>query len=289
MLLEVLASAVVVAAITGILVAMRRRWPGALAAWIAYLLLVAPMSGIVPFGRLRGAVDRYTYVACIGWAVAAGGVVASRWRGSGDGRHGSLRRALGGAALVALLLVWTVVTWRQASIWKNGLTLWTRAVAVVPDSPVARSNLGTALIDANDVSGAVAQYREVTRVWPREPGALRNLGRALVADGKPSEAVEPFRRLVELRPASMEAHLDLGATLYNLGDVEQALRLFTRAVELGPDSVRAHASLAAALRRVGREAEAMEHLRRANAIDAERSQGLNLSVPRPGADVPGGS
>ena len=50
MLAGVLLSAVTAAAITVVLVTMRRRWPGALAAWIAYLILLGPMSGIVPFG-----------------------------------------------------------------------------------------------------------------------------------------------------------------------------------------------------------------------------------------------
>ena len=80
MLAGVLLSAVMAAASRAVLVAMRRRWPGALAAWIAYLILLGPMSGILPFGRLRGAVDRYTYVACLGWALVAGGAVALAWR-----------------------------------------------------------------------------------------------------------------------------------------------------------------------------------------------------------------
>ncbi len=86
MLGAVLLSAVTAAAITGVLFAMRRRWPGALAAWIAYLILLGPMSGIVPFGRLRGAVDRYTYVACLGWALVVGGAIVVSWRAARGGR-----------------------------------------------------------------------------------------------------------------------------------------------------------------------------------------------------------
>src|SRR5262245_25963058 len=43
MLVPVLLSGATAAAITAMLVATRRRWPGALAAWIAYLILLAPM------------------------------------------------------------------------------------------------------------------------------------------------------------------------------------------------------------------------------------------------------
>jgi Tfp pilus assembly protein PilF len=289
MLAGVLASALTSAAITGILIAMRRRWPGALAAWVAYLVLLGPMSGIVPFGRLRGAVDRYTYAACLGWALVAGGAVATGWRAWRDGRTSQLRSALIAGALVAVLLAWSVVSWRQAEIWRDGVALWARAVAAVPDSPVARSNLGTALAARREFAHAVTHYREAARAWPTSPGALQNLGRGLAAMGQLREAVAPLRRVVELRPGWAEAHLDLGSVLYNLGDVSGAVAAFSRAVELAPASARAHESLGTALRRQGKEAEALGHLRRGAAAGAATSRDLDLAVPRPGASGAGGS
>jgi Flp pilus assembly protein TadD len=289
MLLAVAMSALTAAAITGILVATRRRWPGALAAWVAYLILLAPMSGIAPFGRLRGAVDRYTYVACLGWALVAGGAVAVGWRAWRDGRARRSRLAPLLGLLAAVLMVWSLVTWRQAVVWRNGVTLWTRAVAVVPDSPVARTNLGTALAARGDFAGAEAHYRQAARVWRTQPGILQNLGRALAAQNRLAEAEEPFRRLVELRPDWAEAHLDLGTVLYNLGRVDAAVIAFTRAVELSPGSARGHLSLGIALRRQGRAAEAEGHLRQAAALGSATPGRLDLAVPRPGAAAAGSS
>src|SRR5262245_5079643 len=289
MLGTVVLSVATAVAITAILVAARRRWPGALAAWVAYLILIGPMSGIVPFGRLRGVVDRYTYVACLGWAVVAGGGLVIGWRAWRDGRASGLRASLAGGALVAILLLWASLSWRQAAVWQDGVSLWTRALVTVPDSPIARSNLGTALAKRRDFTGAAVQYREATRHWPDEPGAFLNLGRALAADQKYVEAAEPFRRLVELRPGWPEGHLDLGTVLYNVGETAEAVAAFTRAVELDPGSVRAHESLGTALWRQGREAEAAEHFRRAAALGSSTARDHDLAVPRPGAAAPGGS
>jgi hypothetical protein len=291
MLAGVLLSALTAAAITVVLVAMRRRWPGALAAWIAYLILLGPMSGIVPFGRLRGAVDRYTYLACLGWALVAGGAVAVGWRARRDGHASRFRLDLAAAgALVAVLLAWSALSWRQAAVWRDGVTLWTRAVAVVPGSPVARSNLGTALAARRDFAGAAVQYREAAQKWSTHPGAFRNLGRALASDGRFAEAVGPFRRLVELRPGLAEGHLDLGTVLYNLGELDGAVASLTRAVELDPKSARAHESLGTALWRLGRKDEAARHFQRAALLGSTAPQeGHDLAVPRPGAAPAGGS
>jgi protein O-mannosyl-transferase len=289
MLVRVALSTVAWVAVTVVLVTTRRRWPGALAAWVAYLVLIGPLSGIVPFGRLRGVVDRYTYVACIGWALVGGGAVAMAWRAQAEGRGRRLRAILVTGVLVAVLLGWSVMSWRQAAVWRDGVTLWTRAVVVVPRSPVARSNLGTALATRRDFAGAVVQYGEAAREWPTVPGVFQNLGRALAADARYVEAEAPLRRVVELRPEWAEAHLDLGTVLYNAGQVDQAVAVFTRAVELDPKSVRAHESLGTALWRLGREAEAASQFEKAATLGSTGRHGMDLAVPRPGAPAPDGS
>jgi Tfp pilus assembly protein PilF len=276
-------------AVTAFLLAMRRRWPGALTAWVVYLIMLGPISGIVPFGRLRGVVDRYTYAACIGWALVAGGAIAMIWRARAEGRASRLRVIMVTGALVIVLVGWSVVSWRQAEIWEDGVTLWSRAVAVTPRSAVAQSNLGTALAARGYYATAARHYQEAAREWPQLPWAFQNLGRALAADARYAEAEPPFRRVVELRPDLAEAHLDLGTVLYNMGQVDEAVSAFTRAVELDPGSARAHENLGTALRRLGREAEAASHFRKASALGWTGHPGSDLVVPGPGATGADGS
>ncbi len=52
---------------------LRRRMPALAAAWAAYLLILAPSSGLVPMGRALAA-DRYSYLAMMVWVAP----VASR-------------------------------------------------------------------------------------------------------------------------------------------------------------------------------------------------------------------
>ncbi|MHC5542901.1 hypothetical protein ACYOEI_32155, partial [Singulisphaera rosea] len=54
--------------VSAVFFSVRRRWPGWLAAWVVYLVVLAPNMGIVQIGN-QVAADRYSYAASIAWAV----------------------------------------------------------------------------------------------------------------------------------------------------------------------------------------------------------------------------
>src|SRR5439155_14224635 len=70
----VLASAVAVAALTTIVFLLRHKAPAALAAWLAYIVMVSPVSGLMQSGPQLVA-PRYTYLPCLGWALLVGAAV----------------------------------------------------------------------------------------------------------------------------------------------------------------------------------------------------------------------
>ncbi len=263
MLGAVLLSLGAVASITVTLVALRRRWPGALTAWVVYGVVLAPLSGILPFGRLRGVGDRYTYAACIGWAVVAGGAAALGWRAVQRGR---LDRVWAGAivtATIAILLGWSVLSWHQSRVWRDGVTLWGWALGVVPDSPVAHNNLAWVLAHAGEFRRAEAHVRRARDVWPTHPGVLQNLGRILAAQGRFEESADVLRRAVQVAPGWPDGQTDLGSVLYESGATGRAVETLERAVRLDPEMARAHDYLGRALTAEGRRTDAEVHLRRA--------------------------
>jgi Tfp pilus assembly protein PilF len=281
MLGAVLLSLGAVAGITAALVSLRRRWPGALTAWVVYGIVLAPLSGILPFGRLRGVGDRYTYLACVGWAVVAGGAAVLGWRTLQEGRRSRVWSSLAVIASLAILLGWSVLSWQQCKIWRDGLTLWRWALAVVPDSPVAHNNLAWVLGHAGEWKLAEAHARRARDVWPTQPAVLRTLGRIVAAQGRFDESAEIFRRLVQVAPSSAGGHADLGSVLHELGAPGPALAPLERATQLDPNLARAHEYLGRALLAEGRRAEAEVHLRRAAELRAQARS------PEDGATLPG--
>ena len=281
------ASAALVALVTLVVVAARRRWPAALCAWAINLVLVAPTSGLVPRGRLRGAVDRYTYTACLGWAVVAGAGLAAAWLSDRRaGCRGIGRTSLAGVA--ALLMVWAGLSWRQLDVWRDGVHLWQRAVAVTPSSGLAHNNLGMALAAVGDQPGAAREFAAAARRWSDVPGPYLNLGRVLAAQGRMEEATEAFRMVVWLVPSDAHARVGLGTALWARGEGEAALAELQVAVRLNPDLPLARYQLALLLDQLGRRPEAVRHMTRAVDLvpgNVEARQALDrLTSPAP----PGG-
>src|SRR2546428_6204402 len=86
------------------LMALRRWWPGGLAAWVYSALLVLPVSGAVHAGY-QLAHDRYSYLSglglallvggAVGWVIGAGGRRVLRPWPEGPGLAGGVLLAVG--------------------------------------------------------------------------------------------------------------------------------------------------------------------------------------------------
>jgi Flp pilus assembly protein TadD len=164
------------------------------------------------------------------------------------------------------------------------------AVALDPDLPCARYELGKALIQADDIEGAVAQFRKTVELLPEYASAWGNLGASLGELKDFEGASSALHRAVELDPENAALRSNLGVACRDQGRLREAEELFRRAVELDPDFVFGHYNLAHTLFLAERYAEAIETFERAQSMDRTRSsrQALLLACARlASGDVPG--
>lgn len=229
-----LLSTVAFLVVTAGLVALRRRFPAGLAAWLAYLALLAPVSGIAQSG-IQLVADRYAYLAGLGFALLAGGVVAARWPW---GRHPP-RRVLAAAAALAVLGAWAVLSHRQTRVWRDDVSLWRHVVAHAP-SAMGFNNLGGMALQSGDRAAALALLRRSIEVGPAFGLPWRNL-RALLEEGGSDLDRHELRQTLAALDAALPNHAD-SATAWTtvalmhraLGDRSAALRHLTRAVQVNP-------------------------------------------------------
>jgi tetratricopeptide (TPR) repeat protein len=211
-----------IAAAAILLYALRRRAPALLAAAAVYAVLIAPVLGIAQSGDQLVA-DRYSYVSMIAPIIALAGALLLL-----PARRVAL--AAGALALVPL----SVLTWNQARIWRDSLSLWSHAVRAAP-GPLTHSSYALNLVntrpdDPAALREAIAHYEAAIAIDPEDGRAWYLLAKAR-QEIDPASAIEPYTRAAALMPQAYIPWVDLGV-LYKtrLHDDARALESFRAAV-----------------------------------------------------------
>jgi len=278
----------------------RHRWPAGLAAWAVYLVMLAPVSGIVHTGYHLGA-DRNTYVSCMGFAVLVGALVVA----IGEAWRGTALRAHTAAVALVLCGLWIaalgVAARIQTAVWHDSETLWRYAVAIDPACAVCQHNLAVNVGHRGDYARSLAAFEQAFALRPDRtefrisyaqllmhigrraeglaalrdrladaPGDLvarRILALALLQDGRPGEAIRELQILLRGQPDSSVALDALGRAYLMDGQTEPAMATFRRATAVTPKDPGARLGLARAHLAVGDRSAAREQIAILKTID----------------------
>src|SRR5881398_316545 len=269
-----------VLAITAIALALRRRVPGLVAAWLAYIVVLVPVLGIFQSGP-QIAADRYTYLASLGWAILAGAGLLFCWRISRTSTTGTPTTLPIAGVAICVVAGLGVLTWNQVHIWHDSERLWTYTVAIHPNSSLAQFSLGIVLSAQGKPTEAIEHFQKGLQLRPDEPSAHTNLGVALIQQGKLADAIEHFRQAVRIYPDDALAHTNWGSALIDLGKPSEAIEHFQQALRIHPDDALAHTNWGSALIDLGKPSEAIEHYSKALRITpglAEAQNGLGQAL-----------
>ncbi|MCZ6563772.1 MAG: tetratricopeptide repeat protein [Deltaproteobacteria bacterium] len=239
--------------------ALRHRLPGLLAAWLAYVVILLPVIGIVQNGD-HIAADRYTYLACLGWAIMAGAGIFYCWRLWVRRRIGLRTFVFINGVAVMVVVGLGGLTWKQTQIWHNSERLWRHAVSAGPESKKAHYNLGNALLKRGELGEAIKHYREVLRIYPASADVHNNLGNAMFNRGELGKAIKHYRQALRINPAYAKAHNNLAVALLNEGKLTEATEHFCQSVRLG--YAQAQKNLTIALTRLGEREDAVKRCRK---------------------------
>jgi serine/threonine protein kinase/Flp pilus assembly protein TadD len=152
----------------------------------------------------------------------------------------------------------------------EAVTNFREAIRLKADNPRAHHHLGNALLRQRDMDGALTHFREAIRLKPAYPEAHCNLGLILAHKGDVVGAIAASREAIRLKKDHPEAYCNLGVALVGTGDVDGAVAAFREAIRLKPDNAEAHLNLGRALRTKGQFAEALTHFRRGHEQGSRR-------------------
>ena len=233
--------------LVGLIVLMtRKRWPAGPVSALYYATILAPVSGIAQFGK-QAVADRYSYLACLGWALLLGGCLLGILQSRNKRRINRTIWSLGTAAS-ALIVIWLgTLTWGQTRVWHDSEVLWKHAITLDQESSIAHNQLGNVLADRNALEEAIEQYRQALRINPANAGAQYNLAMALDDRGDLDGAIQHYEDTLRLDPTHAYAHNNLGAILFQRGELDRAIDHFQQALKARPELAQARDNLSRAL------------------------------------------
>jgi len=260
--------ALALAGITGVLLRWRFRFPWMTVGWLWFLGTLVPVIGIVQVGT-QAMADRYTYIPMIGLLLL---VVWSflHWGKSIPGI-----RALAFVLALGSAISCLVLTRVQLSYWHDSISLFTHALSVTTNNPVAHHNLGLALANTGRSAEAIAHYQEALRLRPNSALLHYNLGIEMASAGKFDQAAFHLSEALKLDPKSEKLHNNLGVVLAQQGHLEAAMKEFQRSIQLNPDYPKPYLNYGMAMETQGLAAAAVTNYAKALELDSNWPEALN--------------
>jgi tetratricopeptide (TPR) repeat protein len=245
-IVRVVGSALLLAAISGLVFRYRRERPCLPVGWLWFLGTLVPVIGLVQVGS-QAMADRYTYVPMIGLSAAVAFGVP----------------AIAPALLIAGALVWTPLTFLQVGLWRDDRTLFGHLVEVMPGNRLAHHILGCVDLGERRLDDAIREFEEALRIAPGYAEAISNLGVALELSGRADQAAEKYEEALRFSPGLAEAHHNLGRLLLVQHRLAPAIEHLEAALRSNPDLVEAHANLGDAFLVEGRRDDAIAQYQKA--------------------------
>jgi protein O-mannosyl-transferase len=264
----------VLAGVTAVVWAWRRRAPYLAVGWFWYLGMLVPVIGLVQVGAQARA-DRYTYLPQIGLCIAlawgTSQLVAAR---------PACRWACGFGWALALMIL-AACAWRQTTFWRSSESLWRHALQCDDRNALAQERLGATLMGLEEadqegdhrIDEAIDHYQKAIGIHPSFAEAHYNLGVALARRGQPDAAITEYREALKFKPEVTNALFRLGSALADRGQPAKAIAQFRTLLARKPDDANAHYVLGAILKQQGQTADALVEWR-----EAIRLQPSNIGI-----------
>ena len=224
---RVLTAILVLAGITAVAIALRRKQPYLAVGWFWYLGTLLPVIGLIQVGPQARA-DRFTYVPHIGL------LLMLVWGVSELMRRVPNPRVILAPLATATLVACTVISMRQVGMWRDSITLWEQTLRLTRDNGVAHYNLGVALVSRGDTTRAIEHLQESVRLEPDFAYAHNRLALALDGRGESAEVTKHLAEVTRIMPNDAEAFANLGVALVKEGRTAEAIEAFSQAVILNP-------------------------------------------------------
>lgn len=203
---QVIGSLIVLISISAAVIKYGKRQPYLVTGWFWFLVMLAPVLGIIPFGE-HATADRYTYLSMTGIVIAVvWGITALTTKL--PGRRLILALLSGGVILGA-----TVMTQHQIGYWHDSISLFRRATQVTSHNDIAHTNLADGFLEKGYLDEAIKEYQAALKIQRNNYFARNGLGVAFQKSGNLEAAIKEYQGALMINPNYSDASHNLGIAL----------------------------------------------------------------------------
>jgi len=225
------------------------RRPVLFTGWFWFIGTLVPVIGLIHVGS-QALADRYLYMPAIGIYLA----LVFAWQPEATNRWNSVA-----SVLVAIALTACVTTTRsQIMTWRNGITVFERAIAVTDSNWIAMNNLANNYAREDRWQEASQFFEKVVELSDPRADAYYNAGLARERLRSPREAAAFYQAAIDLDPTHYKSLINLANLLNEVKrDPAAAIPLFQRAHKIEPGEAQPAITLASLLSRAGDDRAAL--------------------------------
>jgi len=224
---EVAGSLLLIISVIAAGILVRRSYPLIAFGIIWFFVTLLPTSSVVPLPDFI--FEHRLYLPLVGFVFVLVGIFVVSQK----------RVKIVTAALIIMILIFSVSTYRRNSIWQNDLTLWQDTVEKSPRKARPRVNLATSYIKNEEYDKALAELSHAISLKPDYAAAHENVGVAYFHKNAYQPAITAFERAIELDPRQASAYYARGETYMRLEQNDLAIKDFQKALSINPSHLSA--------------------------------------------------
>lgn len=237
-------------------VRVRKQYPFIFTGWGWFVVMLAPVIGIIPLGK-HAMADRFTYLSAIGISFLLAWGVPLIFN------KVSLRKKILMPVGMIYVCVLGGLAWVQCGYWQNDFTLFGRTLDVTKNNDMIHYNLGWSFMSKGDLKEARKHWLEAVRINPQNDNVYANLGISYLKEKDYSRAFFYFTEGLKINSENAILHSNYGILLEETGKAQEAADHYRKAIQLNPKLPHTYYNYAKLLIRQDRAKEAEDQLRQA--------------------------
>lgn len=191
-----------------------------------FLITLAPMLKIIPFGVDSLWNERYLYLPMIGFVLVISNLVQAS----------SLKEkkieVISYITAAVVVVSFSVQTFAQIGVWTNSQTLWENVIKYEPHSATAHKNLGTLAISQGDFAKGVEHLEKSQSKFKNDMEVLVNLAVGYAMTQQIQKSTDIYELLISQGRYDADILSNYGNFLVQLQRYDEAEAILKRALQL---------------------------------------------------------